>query len=108
MWLALSKEMRAQLAKDFNLVQSGGCEVFDNEVISDGYTINDLLGINRKTMETYVGSKEEWIKLWELTVSKAKSILYPPINLKEKVEETIQEEKVKGKKKFTNKEEEEF
>lgn len=80
-FIQVPKDLRDYIAKVFGVKQSGITEVRDSTVISDGRTVEDLSVINEETMEAYVGSKETFARLWEITISKAKSELYPPIPL---------------------------
>ena len=80
-FMQLSKEYRDHIATIFGVKQSAITEVRDQTVISDGRTTEDLAVINAETMEAYVGSKETFARLWELTIAKAKSELYPAISL---------------------------
>lgn len=95
LWMAQSKEVRNLLAERFELKKSGITEVRDQDVVSDGYTQDDLLGITQERMTDYVGSEESFPRLWELTVAKAHYELTPPIEMKmstpieEKSDETV-------------------
>ena len=81
LWMALSREERTLLAEHFELVPNGTTHVMNEEVISDGYTYEDLSGISAEKMEAFVGSSESFPRLWELTVAKARSILNPPMGV---------------------------
>ena len=87
MWMELPHEIRLQLAKDFELVKSKGTEVIDQQVVSDGHTVADLAKITKAKMEEYVGSTAEFPRLWEITVSKARSIVNPAVDFVEMVAE---------------------
>ena len=79
MWMDVPYELRQQLIKDFNLVRTGGTEVINNEIVTDGYRVTDLERINKESMAEYVGADDEFHRLWIVTIAKAKSIVYPPI-----------------------------
>lgn len=78
-WIHLSKEVRAHLVKVFSLVRSGVTEVRDQEVISDGFTVDDLKQITLEKMNKYIGSVETFPRAWEITLSKVYSELNPPV-----------------------------
>lgn len=81
MWLELPRDIRDHLTTVFGIVKTGIAEIRDQTVISDGVTNDNLAVISAEKMEEYVGSKEEFHKLWQLTVSKAKFELHPPIDI---------------------------
>lgn len=76
-WMHLSKEIRGQLIKDFNLRSTGRVEVVDQTVVTDGYTNDDLKAFTHESMSKYVGRAESFGKLWELTIEQAISLLNP-------------------------------
>jgi hypothetical protein len=78
LWMQLSRESREHLAKVFELPRTGITEIRNQDVISDGYTQEDLAHITAEKMEHYVGSKETFSRLWELTVAKCRHELNPP------------------------------
>lgn len=80
-WMLVPKDIRVQIAKAFSLPRTGVSEIRDQEVISDGHSLDDLAHITWEKMEAYVGSKEPFHRLWELTIAKAKYELAPPISL---------------------------
>ncbi len=77
-WITLDKETREHLTKVFNIPTSGIAEIRDQTLISDGKTNTDLQAITSEAMEAYVGSKEPFARLWELTLMKSKYELHPP------------------------------
>ena len=79
MFMALSKELRERIAEEFCVGRTSIIEIRDQEVISDGRTLDDLSVINEANMAAYVGSVEPFMRLWELTVAKAYSELHPPV-----------------------------
>jgi|ERR1035437_113048 hypothetical protein len=78
MWLALSKEVRNKLTEVFKLVPTATREIRDNTVLCDGFSNEDLSGISAIKMEEYVGSKESFHRMWEITLSKVNFELNPP------------------------------
>lgn len=81
LWMHLPKNERGRIAYVFDLNRSGISEVKDEQVITDGYCQADLLGITAEKMEEYVGSKESFNRLWELTCAKAHSECNPPVGV---------------------------
>jgi len=79
-WIHLPHEMREHLAKVFDVKCSGPTEIVDNKIISDGRMPADLKSITKEKMQEYLlGSKEEdFMSLWEITLSKARGELHPP------------------------------
>jgi hypothetical protein len=70
-WLQLSTEDRAQLRKDFAIPRTGGSEVINNVVKSDGTTIQDLGHLTVEKMQAFLGSKEaDILKLLEMVIKK--------------------------------------
>ncbi len=88
-WLQLSKETRNHLRKVFDIPLTGITEIRDATLISDGTTNDDLQTITEAKMEKYVGSKESFSRLWELTLMKVKYELDPPILLPTLTQTTI-------------------
>lgn len=56
--MALPKEVRVQIAKDFNLTKTGRMGVANNIIVSDGYSQNDILKINLENLQTVLDSTE--------------------------------------------------
>lgn len=79
--MLLSREIRHHLATVFNIPFSGVTEIRDQEVITDGRTMNDLEAISAEKMAEYVGSTDSFARLFELTVAKAHSELNPPVGV---------------------------
>lgn len=80
-WMALPKETRDHLVKVFNLNRSGASEIRDQDIITDGYTNTDLLGITHTKMAEYTasGADVSFHRLWEITLSKVKYELSPEL-----------------------------
>lgn len=55
-WLQLKPETRAIIAKTFEISKSGNTEVVDNRVVSDGYTVNDLMGITIEKLKAFTNN----------------------------------------------------
>jgi len=78
-WMSLPKDVKAHLVKAFGLSKSGVTEIRDQDLVSDGYTLDDLRKISREKMCEYIGSDETFMRSWEITVAKARAELNPPI-----------------------------
>ena len=81
-WIELPADVRAHLSKKLGIVRTGISEIHDQQVVSDGFTNEDLKGITIPKLEEYVGSTGEFTKLWAIAVSKANYELHPPMQLK--------------------------
>lgn len=80
--MQLERPVRLIIVKEFDVPRTGVTEVRDNEVLSDGYSAEDLKAITVAKMEAYVGGHESFPRLWELTCAKAQGIP-PPISIVE-------------------------
>lgn len=49
------KQVREKLAEQFQLVKSGPVEVDGGTIVSDGYTVHDLVGITIAKMQEFTG-----------------------------------------------------
>lgn len=82
LWMMVSPAERLVIAASFHLTKSGIVEIHDQDVITDGYKTEDLERIGIGTMAAFVGEPTDtdlsFSRLWELTVSKARSIVHPP------------------------------
>ncbi len=81
LWMQLEKEIRIHLAEVFQLQRTGPTEVRDNVAISDGFSVEDLKGITVEKMNAYIGSEETLARGWELSCSKARYELHPPMEM---------------------------
>ncbi len=82
LWMQLEKPVREHLAKQFNLKRTGVSEIRDQELISDGYSVEDLKAFNLGSMGTYVGSEQtDMLHAWLVTCSKARFELNPPVQV---------------------------
>lgn len=102
-WLELSKETRTHLREVFNIPRTGITEVRDTTIVSDGTTNSDLESITSERMERYVGSKESYPRLWELTLAKVRYELNPPMDLSSL--QASNKEELNGKNEENSKEE---
>lgn len=82
-WLQLSPEIRNYLAKEFKLTRSstprcvtqGGI----SKIESDGFTVDDLRGLNEESMRAWTGSQfEDLHALLAECAEKAYKALHPP------------------------------
>ncbi len=81
-WMDLPKETKDHLIKIFSLSRTGITEIRDQTVVTDGYTNNDLATLTADKMSAYVGSpigELSFSRLWEITLSKIKFELHPPV-----------------------------
>lgn len=89
-WLSLSRETRQKIAILLEIPKTGGVEVVDGKVISDGYTDRDLQSITTGKLQEFMGSTEpDFYKLFNQLVI---NIELPMVELKAP---EIIEEKVK-------------
>ncbi len=89
LWMLLSRELRSFLAEKFNVVKTGPAEIRDQEVVSDGYTVQDLSVMSLEKLCNYIGKTETFPTAWELTVAKAKEEMNPPLKTESAVAEII-------------------
>lgn len=78
-WISLAKETRLHLIHVFNLIRTGISEIRDQELVSDGFTVDDLKAITHEKMNEYIGSVETFARAWEVTLAKVHAELNPPI-----------------------------
>lgn len=71
-WMLLEKPVRDQLAKDFNIPQSGIIEIRNEEVLTDGKTNQDLEAITKEKLVEYCKQDGEFSFLFNIAVKKAK------------------------------------
>ncbi len=70
-WLRLPMTTRARLAEIFGIPRSKGTIVEDNEVVSDGYTIEDLQNITVQKMKVYLDSDlDEFVPLLDQVIAR--------------------------------------
>jgi hypothetical protein len=70
-WLSIDQSTRKELANILNIPRSGGTEVEDNRVISDGYTPQDLATVTVEKLQEVLDSKEQdFYKLLETLISR--------------------------------------
>jgi hypothetical protein len=56
-WMQLPKEIKDLLIKQFNLKRSGFTDVRDMQVVSDGFTNDDLSALTIERLKDYTGLK---------------------------------------------------
>lgn len=78
LWMMLPKAERDLIAKKFDLKRTGMTEVINEDVVTDGYRMEDLKEITLEKMTAFIGSEESFMRAWELTVMKTRSLLNPP------------------------------
>lgn len=73
-WLQLSNEQRFLLRKYFQIPKSGGVEMQDNKMLSDGSNEHDLKAVNIASMHSFLGEDsllmESFEELYNLTIAK--------------------------------------
>ena len=75
-WVKVPHEVRLELVQEFGLKRSGIIQVFNNTLMSDGYSYEDLAPLTVERMQLYVGTREtDYFKLWEATTNKANSLV---------------------------------
>lgn len=68
-WLGLSPEMRRNIATVFHLQRSGGVEVINGTVASDGYTADNLAVITTETLQSLLKTADtDFYKLFDQMV----------------------------------------
>ncbi len=72
-WLRLPINTRHAIARDFNIPKKGATEVVSNEIVRDGFNVNDLENaLTIEAIQKYVGTQLTDIHvLWENMVLKA-------------------------------------
>ena len=84
-WMALDKDIKDVLVKEFKIERGGQVEILNQEIVKDGYRTEDLAVINVENMMAFVEQDKElsFSRMWELTIAKINFILHPPIIAKE-------------------------
>ncbi len=79
-WLKLSLPTRALIAAQFGIIKRGSTEVFDNQIVKDGYVIGEIeAALNIDAIQKYVGSENtDMAILWDMLVCKAEGREYTP------------------------------
>ena len=87
-WMALDKDVKDVLKKEFDIKQTGVVHVIDSRVADDGYLVSDLAAINVDSMNKFVDQTitTTFNRLWELTLAKVQFILHPPVQVIQEVE----------------------
>lgn len=78
-WMHATKEVREYLAAMWKLSRSGVTEIRDQDVLSDGYTLEDLRAITLERMNEYLGEEHSFARAWELTQIKAYEEMHPEV-----------------------------
>lgn len=77
-WLTLSHDTRRKIAILLDIPRSGGTEVSDNRVISDGHTQLDLSIVTLDYLQNFMQSKEEdFYKLFKQLVERVEAPAEP-------------------------------
>lgn len=77
LWLGLCTETRNYLRKRFHIGKSGGIEVCDGQIISDGTTEEDLSVLTVEAMQEFLNSKEK--DIFELFRQVVELVEAPPV-----------------------------
>lgn len=73
-WLALSPETRMKLAERLGLQRTGGSEVVDGRVVSDGFTAQSLALVTVSMLQEQLKSEEtDFYKLFDLLVNEVEN-----------------------------------
>lgn len=81
-WLQLSQPTRKEIARLLSIPRSGGTEVVDGRIVSDGYTMNDLMLIDLEKLQTYLKSAErDFYVLFDQLVKKIENVEEPIVDL---------------------------
>lgn len=83
LWMLLDKQIRNHLVKVFEIPRTGITEIINQDVVRDGFSFDDLKAITLEKMTAYIGSEETFPRAWEITCSKAKGEVYPPMFIKQ-------------------------
>src|ERR1035437_6022846 len=78
-WLSLSQRTRQTMAIMLEVSRSGGTELVDGRIVSDGYVDSDLAQINLLRLQQYMKSdSNDFYELFNLLVQRIEE---PPINV---------------------------
>lgn len=77
-WLQLPLTTRALIAAQFGIIKRGSTEVFNNEVVKDGYVLGEIeAALNIDAIQKYVVSDNtDMAILWDMMVAKAEGKEY--------------------------------
>lgn len=90
-WLKYDNDQRLLMRAIFHIPKSGGVEMQDNKMLSDGSNENDLRAINIESMQQFVESEvKDFDKLFEMTIEKVNELL------KEEADRKTEEERKKN------------
>lgn len=70
-WLAIPRSVRDRFAKVFGLSPSTSVHVSDNQIVTDGYTQEDLKPVTLEALQSYTGSdSKDFYALLDSAVTK--------------------------------------
>lgn len=83
-WLKLPINTRHILAQVFGITKKSSTEVFNNEVVKDGYLIGDIeSALNIDAIQKYTDSIDtDMAVLWKLMVDKVEGKITPSVEIK--------------------------
>jgi hypothetical protein len=93
MWIKLPLDVKNRIAEIFHVQKTGYSHVFDNKIVADGYTEEELSKINVSTMREYLVNRQfefdrnidDLFILWNIIVSLITEDLKPAVSIKEEV-----------------------
>lgn len=99
-WVQLPEYMRRRIAELFKLKRSGGAEVFNGRLVTDGYTYKDLEGISIAKMQELLNLTEtEYFSLFDALLEHVENEhsgkIKETAEQKEKKDEDLQKASVK-------------
>lgn len=82
-WLKLPIQTRTLIANQFLIVKKSSTEVFNNEIVKDGYIVGDIeQALNVDALQKYTGSDEtDMAVLWDMLVAKIEGRELPAVGL---------------------------
>jgi hypothetical protein len=78
-WMRLPRETRSKLSEMFGLERTGVSEIRDDEVISDGYSDDDLSNITKEKLIgiTKLSDEFSFQSMWELLIAHINPVEIP-------------------------------
>lgn len=96
-WLQLPQHIRSRMIEVFELPRSARTEVFNNIVMCDGYTHEDLKNITIEKMQKFLGSGvEDYYQLLDATVAKVEDEYQLRLRGEQEERELQEEEELQG------------
>lgn len=92
LWMQLDSKVKDHLVSVFSIPRTGLREIRDQDVVQDGYSLEDLKAITLEKMTAFIGSEETFPRAWEITCSKAKSDVYPMMNMPTAIVDEVEKE----------------